>query len=158
MVLMTYLSCNILKKLRFPTTGTQGRVQKDSYLNNILMLGDCVGEWLFLEVVLRHRSCKLVKISSFVCKPSWQSVPNLPILWRPLLLPTPLLQIWSKPPSFPENSTPTAFFVTLLIWLNLQLQHIWCVFLVNDIVDIHMSSLGTLVPEEPCCVYYATRC
>ena len=123
------------------------------------MFGDCVGEWLSLEVVLRHRSCKLVKISSFVCKPSWQSVPNLPILWRPLLLPTPLPQIWSKfGPSFPENSTPTAFFVTLLIWLNLQLQHIWCVFLVNDIVDIHMSSLGTLVPEEPCCVYYATRC
>ena len=29
--------------------------------------------------------------------------------------------------------------------------------LFNDIVDPHMSSLGTFVPEGPCGVFYVTR-
>ena len=28
---------------------------------------------------------------------------------------------------------------------------------INDIMDLHMSSHSTLVPEGPCCVFYATR-
>ena len=32
------------------------------------------------------------------------------------------------------------------------------VILFNDYMDLHMSSLDTLVPEEPSCVFYATRC
>ena len=27
----------------------------------------------------------------------------------------------------------------------------------NDMVDLHMSSLGSIVPQFPCCVFYATR-
>ena len=45
----------------------------------------------------------------------------------------------------------------LLLWLNGWSSYIWCVILVNDIMDLFMSSLGTLVPEGPCCVFYATR-
>ena len=28
----------------------------------------------------------------------------------------------------------------------------------NDIMDLHMSSLGTIVLERPFCVFYATKC
>ena len=38
MALMTYLSCNILEKLRFPIAETPVRVQKESYLSSILIL------------------------------------------------------------------------------------------------------------------------
>ena len=38
-----------------------------SYFNCILMLGGCVGERLIF-LVLRYRSCKLVKIPSFPCQ------------------------------------------------------------------------------------------
>ena len=59
-----------------------------------------------------------------------------------LLLPTP---------------TPTALSVILLIWLNGWSHHIWCAILLNDIMDLHMSSHGNLVPERPKCVFYALR-
>ena len=31
------------------------------------------------------------------------------------------------------------------------------VILLNDIMDLYMPSRNTLVPEGPCCVFYATR-
>ena len=31
------------------------------------------------------------------------------------------------------------------------------VILLNDIMDLHMSRLGTIVPGEPCCEFYATK-
>ena len=85
---------------------------------------------------------------------SWQRGANPPILWRPTLycLP-PLFQILSNHPP-----PPTAPSVDLFLWLNGQSCYIWCVILFNDYMDLHMSSLGTLVPEEPSCVFYATRC
>ena len=39
-----------------------------SHLNSILMLCDCVGERLTLEVALRYWSCIYIKISIFGCK------------------------------------------------------------------------------------------
>ena len=42
--------------------------EKESRLNSILMLRDCIGERLTLEVVLRYGSCRLVNIPSFDCK------------------------------------------------------------------------------------------
>ena len=38
------------------------------------------------------------------------------------------------------NGHETGFF----LWLNGWLNHIWCAILLNDIMDLHMSSLGTL--------------
>ena len=35
---------------------------------------------------------------------------------------------------------------------------IWCAILLNDNIDLYMSSLGTLVPEGPWYLFYATRC
>ena len=41
-------------------------------------------------------------------------------------------------------------------WLNGWSRHIWCAIWLNDIRDLHMSSLVALVPEGPWCVFYAT--
>ena len=48
-------------------------------------------------------------------------------------------------------------FVSLGEWVIAP--HLMCYFTLIwlDIMDLHMSSLGTLVPEGPCCVFYATR-
>ena len=64
--------------------------------------------------------------------------------------PTPLFPVASNP-------HPTALSVILLIWLNGWSHHIWCAILLNDIMDLHMSSHGNLVPERPKCVFYALR-
>ena len=75
---------------------------------------------------------------------------------------TPLLfQILSNPlsPTFlsPPTSTPTVLSAVLFLWLNGWSHHIWCAILLNNNMGLHMSSVGTLVPEGPWCVFYATR-
>ena len=47
--------------------------------------------------------------------------------------------------------------VVLFLWQNEWSRHTWCAILLNDNTDLHMSSLGTLVPEGPWCVFYVTR-
>ena len=82
---------------------------------------------------------------------TWQRGANPPILWRPTLLPTPLFfkfcPTHSSPPISlsPSNASPTVPSLDLFLWLNGWSCHIWCVILLNDNMDIHMSSLGTLV-------------
>ena len=94
-----------------------------------------------------------------------RGVLTLPILWRP----PPILpsffkfgQTLSPPPpptpfSSPPTSTSTALFAALFLSMNGWSRHIWCVILLY-IMNLHISNLGTLVPEGPCCVFYATRC
>ena len=74
------------------------------------------------------------------------------------------LHSWQRcanPPYFmkipPKLPTPTALSVVLFLWLNGWSCHIWFAILLNDNMDLHMSSLGTMVPEGPWCVFYATR-
>ena len=55
-------------------------------------------------------------------------------------------------PSLPAF-TPTSFFAFLFLCLNGSSRHIWYVIICNDIMNIHMSSLGTLVLEGPCCFF-----
>ena len=63
-----------------------------------------------------------------------------------------------NPASLPSpNSTPTALFVDLFLWLNGWSLDISCVILLYDIMNRHILSLGTLVSEGPCCVFYAIR-
>ena len=45
----------------------------------------------------------------------------------------------------------------LFHWLNGWSRHIWYAILLNDNMDLQISSLGTLVPKGPWCVFYATR-
>ena len=56
------------------------------------------------------------------------------------------------------TSTSIALFVALFLWLNGRFCHIWCVILCNHIMDLHTSSLVTIVPERLYCVFYAARC
>ena len=67
------------------------------------------------------------------------------------------------PPTLPPTSlssptpTTTALSVVIFLLLNGWSRHIWCAILLNYNMDLHMSNLGTLVPEGPWCVFYATR-
>ena len=83
----------------------------------------------------------------------------------PPILPTPpsIFQILPPPlaPSPTSLSPPTLtsiiLSVVIFLWLNGWSHHIWRAILLNDNMDIHMSSLVTLVPEGPSFVFYATR-
>ena len=75
----------------------------------------------------------------------------------PILPNLPPFQILSNPPLSPPTPTPTVLSVVLSLWLNGWSRHIWCAILLNDSRDLHMSSLGTLVPEGPRCAFYATK-
>ena len=57
----------------------------------------------------------------------------------------------------PPTPTPTVLSVVLFLWLFLWSRHIWCAVLLNGNMDLYMSSLCTLVPEGPWCVFYAIR-
>ena len=52
---------------------------------------------------------------------------------------------------------PAVLFAVFFLWLNGWLRYIWCVVLPNDIIYLHMSNLGILVPQEHCGVFYATK-
>ena len=70
----------------------------------------------------------------------------------------PRFQILSNHP-FPVafNLHPYCFFVVLFLWLSGWSCHISYIILLNDAMYLHISSLGTFVPEGPYCVFYAIR-
>ena len=92
---------------------------------------------------------------------------NPVILWRPPPHPniayphTPFSNFVHTPPTptslSPPPPAPTVFSVAMFLWLNGWSRHIWCAILLNDNMDLYMSSLGTLVPEGPWCVFHETR-
>ena len=72
--------------------------------------------------------------------------------------PPPIQILFNLTPSLSTPTpTPNALSLVLFLWLNGWLHHIWCATLLNDIMDLHISSLGNLVPEEPRCVFYTLR-
>ena len=86
---------------------------------------------------------------------NWQSGFNPHILWRlPPILPNLLFFKFCST----SNPLPTSLSVVLFLWLNWWSHYTWCVILLNDIMDLHMSSLATLVPEgkKDLDVFYAT--
>ena len=71
---------------------------------------------------------------------------------------TPLTSPTPHPSLSPPTPTPYCCFCCLVFFLpNGWEHHIWCALLLNDIMNLHMSSHGTLVPKGPWCVLYATR-
>ena len=98
--------------------------------------GFIMGSWEIFEVSLH----------------SWQRGANPSILWR---VAPPFFKFCSTlPPTSVTYPTPipTIFSVALFLWLNGWSSHIWCAVLLNDNIDLHMSSLGTLVSEVLWCV------
>ena len=57
-----------LIKHHSPTVKISQFKAETTYLSSILMLDDCAGERLSLEVILRYWLCKSVKMPSFGCK------------------------------------------------------------------------------------------
>ena len=55
------------------------------------------------------------------------------------------------------NFSPCCFcyLVSLTEWV--MVPHLMCYLLLHDIMDLHMSNLGTLVSQGLCGVFYATR-
>ena len=76
----------------------------------------------------------------------------------PYLMKSPFFK-FCQPPPFLLPPTPTlpALSVVLFLWLDGWSRYIICTILLNDIMDLQMPSVGTLVPEGPWCVFYATR-
>ena len=118
--------------------------------------------WLIIQLLLSF--LVLWKVFCAFSLHSWQRGPNPPNLWKTPYIAYPSLfsSFVQPPPPFLSLPTldPTALFVALflvLFWLNGWSLHIWVAILLNDIMDIHISSLGTFVPEGRWCVFYATR-
>ena len=118
--------------------------------------------WLIIQLLLSF--LVLWKVFCVFSLHSWQRGPNPPNLWKTPYIAYPSLfsSFVQPPPPFLSLPTldPTALFVALflvLFWLNGWSLHIWVAILLNDIMDIHISSLGTFVPEGRWCVFYATR-
>ena len=81
---------------------------------------------------------------------SWhRGVLEPPILWRPPpppRLPNPPFSNFVHPPSqLPLTPIPTANSVALFLWLSKWSPLLWCAILLNDIMDVHMPSLRTLM-------------
>ena len=57
-------------------------------------------------------------------------------------------------PPFPITTNPPP--PLLFLWLNGWWCLVWCAILLNDIMDLHMPSLDTLVTEGAWCMFYAT--
>ena len=57
----------------------------------------------------------------------------------------------------PKPPPEMAIAIVLFLWLNGWSRHIWCAILLKDNMDLHRSSLGTLIPEGPWRVFYAKR-
>ena len=95
----------------------------------------------------------------FLTPPNLWRYPNIATLHPPIFKfcshPTP--SPFFLPQSLYLHCLFFFFVVIWFLWLNGLLWNIWCVIWCNDIMVLHMSSLVTLIPEEPCCVFYTTR-
>ena len=72
---------------------------------------------------------------------SWQRGSNLTLLWRPPYCLTPFSNLPFPISLSPLTSTPIVFSVVLFLWLNGRSRHSWCAILLNDNMDLHMSSM-----------------
>ena len=93
---------------------------------------------------LCHRCFPEVLAKYFNFYHSWQRVRDPQIFYEKPYIAWPPFRIL-----LPPSST---VFVALLLWLNVW-SHQICVIL-HEIMDLHLLSLGTLVPAVPCCVFY----
>ena len=112
-------------------------------------------------IVKRIESCKFIK-NTIVCSGFLN-----PLFYEdPLPSSPPLYIAYSLFFNFfltlSPSTSPTAF-VALFLWLNVWSCHIQCAILWyndimdNDIMDLHLSNLGTLAPKAPCYKFHATR-
>ena len=82
------------------------------------------------------------------CPYLWDSFSTCAKFSEKLTPPVPHTSLSSPTP------TPTVLSIGLFLWLHGWSRHIWCAISLNDNLDLHMLSLGTLVPEGPWYVLY----
>ena len=87
---------------------------------------------------------------------SWHKVPNAPILWRPLILPTLLFQILPTYP-LPISSTPAALFVAFFLCPNVWSRHIWCATLLKYYGFTHVEPCYRSIKRNLLCVLCTRR-
>ena len=99
----------------------------------------------------------------FKSQKSWKKWHSIKVSWVALLATTPLIEILSNSPPFLrrpchfEPPTPTVLSVVVFLYLSGQSRHIWCAILLDDNMDLHMSSLGNIVPKEPWCLFQCNK-
>ena len=117
-----------------------------------------MGGW---EIFTRNGGKPWMGEVGFIMNPYFMKMPPYPYC-----LPLPLFQILSTlcPPSphpftLPCHLQPPKLTIlsvvlslVLFLWLNGWSRDIWCTVLLNDNMDLQMSSLGALVSEGPWCV------
>ena len=102
------------------------------------------------------KNVKIVSVVSVCVVLSW-AMSNY-IVDRGLLTPCFMKTLlYYLPPFFKFYPTPFPNFHLHCSTVVLFFCHIWFIILCNDIVDLHMSSLGEIVPEGSCCVFYEVR-
>ena len=105
--------------------------------------GFIMGDWKFLKsfyIVGRGVLTPLFYENPLYC---------LFVLFQILSTPSPTSLSPPIPTSNPHLHCSFCFNVSLPEWVMGWSYHIWCAILLNDNVDLHMSSLGSLVPEGP---------
>ena len=78
----------------------------------------------------------------------------------PFIVPPLLFSNFVQLPHFCVTTNPhshCSFYCPVSLWLNAWSRHIWCAILLNNNMDLHMSSLGTLVPEGSWFAFYEKR-
>ena len=117
---------------------TRNAIKKEFINNSYRISFDASDSWSF-----GNKFAPNVVISSH----SWQRGPSPPCFMKTLYISylPPFSDLVQPFPSFllPPTPTPTALSVVLLLWLNGWSHHTWCAILLHDIMDLHMSSLGT---------------
>ena len=71
--------------------------------------------------------------------------------------PLPPFSNFITPPPYFSLQTPPPLLFLLSCWMGDRATFDVFYFLLNYIMDLHMLSLGTVVPEGPWCVFYSTR-
>ena len=79
---------------------------------------------------------------------SWQKLPN-PLFYEDLLL-------YRLPHFFKFCPTHLSLLPYFFGWMG-DPAHLLSYFLFNDIMDLQVPSLDTLVPEGPCCVFFGNK-
>ena len=85
----------------------------------------------------------------------YEDTPYIPYCLPPTQFPL-LFQFF--PDTCLKPPPPLLFLFPCFFNWNVWSCHIWCIILLDNIMDPHMSSVVTLVPEGPWCVFYAIKC
>ena len=103
------------------------------------------------------KGCCCFKIQAVLFTETPPILPTPPSIFQ--ISPLPLHPLLHPPSTSLSPPTLTTIILSLVIflWLNGWSHHIWRAIILNANMDIHMSSLVTLVPVGPSFVFYVTR-